>query len=215
MNKIGIIVTTYNRPLIIESFVESIKEFTARHSYQLVVVVDGGDIESYYFAARLGDLAILSSTTREWVAQINLGVSACSSELFCFFNDDTVATRDGWLEDAVNMFNSRFPDGQGLLAFDDGVWGGDHCCFGMTTKTFARSIGGDPLYFPGYVHYGADNEQTDRAKALGKYFNSHIPFRHVRDVDDLSRDGTYGACWRAYKNQDLSLYESRRRNGYR
>ena len=116
--KVTLIVPTYTRLYGLKRLVASVRKNT-RHPYQFLIVVDGGNKETYDWCIAQGLEAVLCSEHRWYVAQMNLGAYICQTELFCYLNDDMVAEQRGWLGKAVRTFRQQFPDGVGLLKLDD------------------------------------------------------------------------------------------------
>ena len=71
-----------------------------------------------------------------------------------------------WLRIAYEVLEQT---GKGLLAFNDGKWGGRIAGFGMVRVQWAKSLYGGPILFPGYRAHKADNELTLVARIMNDF----------------------------------------------
>jgi len=213
--KVTLFVLTYKRLWALQRFVTSVQEHTT-YPHQIIVIVDGNDIESYQWAVDNNLNTTLVSWQREFVAQANLGSFMSDTELFCFFNDDMTATQNGWLSSAVEMFNTKFPDGKGLLSFDDSVQPeGIVATCGLISKTFVKTVYDNTLFYPKYKHYYSDKELTLIAKKINCYCFSGIQFLHSHPCRDRAEnDIVYTQSYDNYWDSDKALFNERQQKGF-
>lgn len=166
--EVTLITLTCKRPEGLRAIIKSIMANTTDIAYKLLVVADNDDTEAYNYCVENDIQCILSNICRDFVAQANMGIYACDTPYFVILADDMEILEPGWLGNALNIFKDRFPDGVGLMAFNDGIQNGRIFATGMSSKKFVHHMGGH-LYYPKYIHYGGDNEVSFTAKQLDLY----------------------------------------------
>lgn len=106
--------------------------------------------------------------------------SVAEKEPFCYFGKDVVF-RDGWLAAAEHCWQQRFPDGLGLLAFQDDKVNEGNASHGMTTRAWLWVVNGEPFFPRGFWHHHCDSDLTVRSKDLKRFMYcpaSHVPHLH-------------------------------------
>lgn len=95
------------------------------------------------------------------------GLMAADTSLVVFITDDIKweEANPNWLDDALTMFNEKFPDGTGVVGLNDGRHGGDIACYSLLSKDFYQ----EHLDWRVYERYSGDNEMTAKAKSLCKF----------------------------------------------
>ena len=101
-------------------------------------------------------------------------VDASTTEFICFLGDDTVP-QPGFLAAALEDIK-RFPDSVGLVAFNDGT-GRQLATHWLASKCMLPLVGGE-FFSTAYKHLFCDNELTDRATSLGRYYYSQTAVVH-------------------------------------
>ena len=215
-NEVTLVVLTCKRPDGIKRILNSIKEKTKDVNYDLVVIADNDDVLAYQHCLENGIKCILSSERRDFVRQANLGIYTCETPLFCVLADDMKIVQDGWLGEAIKTFKERFPDGNGLMSFDEGLQHGRIFTTGLSSKKFVSEMGGN-LYFPLYYHAKADREVTEIARSLNLYhYAENIKVEHFHPTNpDISKrnekDATYIDGERNLRF-DRDLYNNRKQS---
>lgn len=120
-------------------------------------------------AARAGTpgllLAVYDEARTGFVAVANRLFRASASASFGYVAQDAFSGRD-WLARAQAALAK---DRGGLLAFNDGKWGGALAAFGLADRGWAAANYGGDLFYPGYRSHYADAELTVLALAAGKH----------------------------------------------
>lgn len=207
---VTLIVPTYTRLSGLKRLIVSIQKHT-NYPYEILVVVDDGNIATYHWAADKGLFTVLTNNHRWYVAQTNLGVFLSQTELFVYLNDDMEIVETGWLGRAVNLFAQKFPKGSGLLRLNDKCQppGGIATC-GLSSKRFVRAIYGSTFLCFEYTHYASDKELTIVARRAKIYYESDVPIRHHRPQKDPVYDMSAKVNW----DKDQATFERRKAAGF-
>lgn len=122
------------------------------------------------------------------------------------FAADDLEWGDGWWQNAAERL-SQFPDGWGLVGFNDGHWGEELSTHYLMSRRFVVEVLGGVVAWPEYVHSFNDAEVNLRARQAGRYawaedahvYHSHWLFgdRH-RDETDTRTLGGHGAAERTF-----------------
>lgn len=120
-------------------------------------------------AARAGAegllLAVYDDSRAGFVAVANRLFRGSTSASFGYVAQDAFAGRD-WLARGQAALAAR---AGGLLAFNDGKWGGALAAFGLAARGWAAGNYGGDLFHPSYRSHYADAELTVLALAAGKH----------------------------------------------
>lgn len=103
---------------------------------------------------------------------------------------DDVEPLDGWLDEALKVYNESFGDGDGVVSMNNGIWDDrEIACFPLMSVAFYKAFCSPT----GYERYYQDTEWTAKAVCLQRY--AYAPksiVTHVKamDMDDeaLKRD---------------------------
>lgn len=117
-----------------------------------------------------------------------------------------------WLRRAVEAFDATFPDGYGMLGFNDGHWTEEHSPHFLISRALLADLGGWPTW---YDHNYGDTELCQRAMALGVYakapwavlYHDH-PYYAAGNDDSVYQEGRRSA------ERDRLLYEQRKAAGW-
>lgn len=145
-------------------------------------------------------LIVRDSSRRGFVATCNAVVEKAAVKYVVYLAEDAFPGLD-WLRLAHDALERS---GKGLLGFNDGKWRGRIAAFGMVRLDWVRPIYGGPLFYPGYVARGADDELTVIARAQDQY---------VYDPDctlfEYDPDKIFGAG-----KGDRAIFRARFRGGF-
>jgi glycosyltransferase involved in cell wall biosynthesis len=209
---VSLIIPTYSRLDALQNLLATIKAKTVQ-AYAIIILVDNNNRDIYDWAVANHYRAFLSAQHCWYVAQTNLGVAVCKTEFFVYLNDDMEIVQNGWLRDAMTLFQNTFLNGLGLVKFDDGLQpkNGVACC-GLTSKSCAKAIYGGSLLWPGYTHFAADTELTAimRDLMVGCYVSSDIPIAHNRDTTEKIHSISHRLWW----DKDIALLTKRKAAGF-
>lgn len=228
--KVTIVITTYKRPEKLKECIGSIEKYTNPDNYRFLFMVDNADRETYKFLNEKNHPAILLNKQKDWVGLTNSAIAFCETEHFLFICDDWLAVEDGWLEKGMKKFKEKFPDGMGLLIFNDFLQeeyssiihpiklkDGSKipmATHGLSTKSFAQCFETGNLLYPGYKHYSADCELAIRAYLMRKfYYYKDVVLKHNHHIHTGERDEVYNESERLNFQRDLMLFQMRNK-GY-
>ena len=95
------------------------------------------------------------------------GVDRSTGELVMFLGDDTIP-QENFLFHAVVAMHKHFPDLDGLIGLNDGLWKkGELYTHWLASKKLLPFLGGE-FFHTGYAHCGCDSELMERCKSIGK-----------------------------------------------
>lgn len=116
-----------------------------------------------------------------------------------------------WLQRAVSAHRQTFPDGYGMVGFNDGHHETGHSCHFLIDRDLLTHLGGWPVW---YDHNFGDTELCQRAIALGLYVKAPwATLFHDHPYFGGADDQVY-AEGRARVERDQQLYEQRRAAGW-
>ncbi len=146
-------------------------------------------------------LCIEDVDRRGFVATANDAFRRSAAPQFGYVAQDAYAGRS-WLVQAMAKLGEG--DG-GLLAFNDGKWGGALAAFGLVARDWARGNYDGDLFFPGYTSHYADVELTLVAMQQRKF--RFDPLALLVEVD-------YGKDVRTVDAADRLLYHKRAQTAF-
>lgn len=165
---------------------------------EIIVVLDHADIVEREKYDTLGRLITRHLKTRFIVTKErgcwrckNIALESAKHKLIMWTADD-VKPHPGWFAKGIKCFNHHFPDGLGLIAFND-----LHCLdqtagHAITSRRFLKVLFGYPHFPPEFRHFFLDTLVSDRAKAIGRYHfceNAVLEHMHWR-IGKSERDAT-------------------------
>lgn len=110
-------------------------------------------------------LVVLDAARKGFIHIANQVFAATSSTWFGYVAQDAFAGRQ-WLATGVQTLTLK---DKGLLAFNDGKWGGALAAFGLGRRTWLNQNYEGQLFHPGYTQHYADTELTVLAMGNGQY----------------------------------------------
>lgn len=217
--EVTMLILTYKRIDGLKRIVDSIKRTVSpkEPAYKFLIMIDNDDTASYDYCVENGLPCLLANTHNDFVKQANIGMYACESPYVAKFDDDMSITESGWLTKSLSMFKEKFPDGSGIVAFDDDLSNGAVFTTGLISKRVINDLGGH-LFFPLFKHFGGDRETVRLAKELGKYhFTTEIKVNHYhpdhKNQDLVNEDDeTYGISKNKFWRFDQDLKHYRQKN---
>jgi len=133
-------------------------------------------------------------------------------DILVLVSDDMIPTDKNFDTIISTMMERHYPDTDGALHFNDGLFGKD--------RTITLSIMGRKLYkrfgyvyHPDYKSFYCDNEFTDVVYALGKcHYNSFVVIKHEWSGGPNSKDSLYRR--NSGMEGDASVYKRRKALGF-
>jgi GT2 family glycosyltransferase len=219
---ISILLATTGRPDQAEAFTRGLIETTEGHDIELVAAVDA-DNET---ARRLLQLDIplrvrrvidKSSEYRGSSKAWNDALAASTGDPVVLAADD-LEWQPGWLDAALARLQ-EFPDGWGLVGFNDGHWGEELSTHYLMSRRFVREVLGGVIAWEAYRHSFNDREANARARAAGRYAwceNARVLHRHwlfgerPQDTTDTRLLGEHPESQRAFEQREAAGFPPER-----
>ena len=110
-------------------------------------------------------LVVLDDARQGFIHIANQVFNATTSTWFGYVAQDAFAGRQ-WLSTGVQTLMQK---DKGLLAFNDGKWGGALAAFGLGRRTWLSQNYDGQLFYPGYTQHYADTELTVIAIGNAQY----------------------------------------------
>lgn len=152
------------------------------------------------------DIAVVEDDERVgFVKTLNSIARQSNHEAIVYSAQDVMVGQD-WLKNALT---EMMISDAGLVAFNDGKWGGRLASFGLVNMNWIKTIYEDGnIFHPGYhSHYG-DTELTQIAKQQARFFYAETA--NMIEVDYNKASGKGGSIVRA----DKKLYKKRKKTGF-
>lgn len=146
--------------------------------------------------------AIVTNTDGYWNC-MNSVLPLCNNKTILWTADD-IEPRDGWLELARKEFETRYPNGLGIVAMNDLGVRDATCGHAISTTKFLHVLFGNQGFFPhGFHHYFVDTLIADRAKALRRfYFCEEAVVEHMHYLFGKSERDALNASKEPFFGQD-------------
>lgn len=213
---ISVLLATTGRPDMAEAFARSLVDTTAGHSVELVAAVDA-DTET---RRRLEAVEVHDgmSVVMDWRDEHRGCSCAWNDALRLSSGDPVVLAADdlefqpGWLTAALRCL-SGFPDGWGLVGFNDGHWGAELSTHYLMSRRFVTEVLGGVIAWDCYRHSFNDREANARAHAAGRYAwceTARVLHRHwifgdrAQDATDTRTLGSHNDAEQAYARREAA-----------
>jgi len=131
--------------------------------------IDQARLTGEVLTARAGmpmELCIVNDEKRiGFIASLNLAVKESQHNVVVYTAQDVLVGKD-WLK---QVLLTMMVENAGLIALNDGKWGGRLASFGAVQMSWGRKVYGGDIFFKGYHSHYADTELTQISKAQGRY----------------------------------------------
>lgn len=216
---VSILIPTRGRAKQLKKHIGIIRKNTYYVPYELLLMVDEDDEATIRVCEGLELRHFIHSVSEDsrdfFVGKINRGFAESDAEYLIYFSDD-VEVKPNWLMQALKCFTAHFPDGVGVIAFNDGFWKEKLAPHGLVSRKWIDKYQfGKWLLWPEYLHYHGDNEISRVAKRLDKF--AYCPDSkaiHTRPKDVKKRD----AIWREMNEycwpMDTEIFQQRIKQGF-
>lgn len=201
---ISVLLPTTGRPELAERSINGIRETTRDHDVEIICAVDA-DPESRDRLAPLVDQLLYSDEYRGCSNAWNDCLRASNGDPVVFAADDLLWA-PGWLEAALTSL-AEFPDGWGLVGFNDGHWDASLSTHYLMSRRFIVEVLGGVVAWDFYRHSFNDLEVNERAKRAGRYAwcqDAHVTHEHwlfgdrPQDATDTRTLGDHAAAQEIY-----------------
>lgn len=208
--KVSVLFPSTGRPDRAEACLRRLRETTKGYEVEIVAAVDA-DPETCRRIEPLVDVLSVEDDYRGCSRAWNDALGLCSGDPVIFAADDLV-WGDGWLDAALGLL-AEFPDGWGLVGFNDGHWREDLSTHYLMSRRFIVEVLGGVVAWDFYRHSFNDLEVNERAKRAGRYAwcedalvgHEHWVFgqREQDDTDTRLLDA-HGASERIYREREAA-----------
>ena len=210
---ISVLLATTGRPEQVRALIENLRQTTTGHEVELVAAVDAdsktraviaGAVPSMGFRIVLDYQDDYRGSSRAW----NDALAACNGDPVVLAADD-LEFQPGWLDAALQCLTG-FPDGWGLVGFNDGHWGAELSTHYLMSRRFIVEVLGGVVAWQAYSHSFNDREANDRAHMAGRYAwceQAHVRHNHwlfgdrPQDPTDTRLLGEHPASAQAYEQR--------------
>jgi hypothetical protein len=149
-----------------ERCVADIRLTTTDYDVEIIAAVDA-DEETARRLYPLVETVLYSDEYRGCSKAWNDALAATAGDPVVLVADDLIF-RHGWLDAALDELN-RFPEGWGLVGFNDGHFGEELSTHYLMSRRFIVEVLGGVVAWPEYRHSFNDLETTERAKRANRY----------------------------------------------
>jgi GT2 family glycosyltransferase len=163
---ISVLLATTGRPEFAARCVTTLLATTRDHEIEIIAAVDA-DPETRDRLHPFADKLLYSDEYRGSSKAWNDCLAACTGDPVVLAADDLV-WQDGWLDAALAKL-AEFPDGWGLVGFNDGHWNEELSTHYMISRRLIVEVLGGVIMWECYKHSFQDVEINERARAAGRY----------------------------------------------
>lgn len=204
---ISVLLPTTGRPDRAELCVRALRETTTGHEVEIIAAVDA-DETSRDRLRPLADRLLYNDEFRGCSKAWNDCLAVSTGDPVVFAADDLI-WQPGWLDSALEHL-AEFPDGWGLVGFNDGHWGPELSTHYLMSRRFIVQVLGGVVAWDFYPHSFNDAEVCERARAAGRYawcerakvYHEHWLFGdRAQDETDRRKLGEHAAAQQVFEQR--------------
>ena len=166
-------------------------------NFQFLITADRDDTtmnnpEMLDYLAAMEDLVIAYGDSKTKIEACNADIGLIKDwDILVLVSDDMIPIVQDFDKIIVELMEKYFPDTDGALHFNDGLYGQDKCItFSVLGRKLYDRFG--YVYHPSYRSFYCDNEFTDVVRALDKYhYDPRIIVKHEWHGGPNSTDALY------------------------
>lgn len=213
MKWIDVIIPTRNRWVKLQRCLRSMPQTLPQVELNIIIICDGDEVTARQLLDDSNGFFGRIIYVRDHSGSVycrNL-VTQCAEDAVLYATDD-IEFRPDAIEIAVKSMNEHFPDGDGIIGFNQG----DEHSFsatgvGLLGQKFLRRYPQRKLFFPEYFHFSC--QEIERlGNSLGrlhlekeaKLVHYHPSFNH-NEIDQTHKDARF------HRKKDLTISNERRR----
>ena len=189
---VSICVPSLGRPTKLARLLDLIPKTVEFESYEVVIEYD--DFENRQGAPKT----------------LKRAVERARGDLIAFLGNDVIP-RPGWLREAVACMRENFPERDGMVGLNDGIFGpGDAAAHWLCSRKLLPMLDGE-FFHTGYAHVAGDLELTSRCRQAGKYaWAEKARILHDHYCDGAAFDEVYWVASNPKRvDQDHDLLKAR------
>jgi hypothetical protein len=212
---INIVIPTMDRLNLTIGTVDSLRN-SAHKDLLIMIIVDGNkelfmNLSKFYAKNKFFGMNIklhLNPNRIDWPASMNYALSILTEGYFVYASDDLIF-EPRCISNAIKIMENRFPDGDGLIGFNQTNCKGARSAFGMMGQKFIERFKDRQVFCPEYIHFGSDTELGDYASSVKKFWfaEKQCGIYHSRLRDKTYRIG------RKTNKRDVDLKWARKEAG--
>jgi len=189
-----------------------------KHPFEFLITLDCDDPqmntkEVGNFLGEMPNLRFHYGVHKTKMEAINAGMGIIQDwDILVLVSDDMIPTVGQFDAIIVEMMEECFPNMDGALHFNDGLFGGDQC---ITLSIMGRELYEQfgYIYHPSYKSFYCDNEFTDEVYRMKKvHYDPRVIIKHMwkggPQADALYRRNT------GMGRQDEAVYKRRKAAGF-
>jgi hypothetical protein len=140
-------------------------------------------------------------------------VAKAKGSFVSFLGNDTIP-HPGWLRIAMECMLGTFPDGVGLVGFNDLYWADGRCLHWVGAQKILPLLDGE-WFCTQYNHCGVDDELIGRCRQIRKYvWCPEAVVAHDHFTSGAPFDEVYAAGWSTVERDRATLKERSERMGF-
>jgi hypothetical protein len=202
---VSILLASTGRADMAARCVQRLRETTEGHDLEIVAAVDA-DPDTERALGPLVDVMLYSDTYRGCSRAWNDALAVCTGDPVVLAADD-LDWQPGWLDAALGRL-AEFPDGWGLVGFNDGHWGEELSTHYLMSRRLICDVLGGVVAWDCYGHSFIDCETNERARRAGRYAwceAARVPHSHwvfgdrPQDATDTRKLHEHGASEQTFR----------------
>lgn len=169
--KIGYVFASRERPSKFFDCLDNIRSKSESKNYFIIAKIDTDDPKADQYKDKLPlypEVSVKWGHSKNKIDSINRNLSGIeNADIICCHSDDMSFTKF-WYDVLIKeAMKNHFPDFDGMLHFPDQKQKEKVCTYQIVGRKYFQRTG--YIYNPEYESVYCDNEETERAKLLGKY----------------------------------------------
>lgn len=160
------------------------------------------------------NLRVRFDANKTKIQAINVGLEECEDfSILVLVADDMVPETQGFDRTIVQLMNQHFPDGDGVLFFNDGYRGRELNTLPVMGFRYYKRFG--YIYHPDYKSLWADNEFTEVADRLGRQvYVPDVIIRHHHPLNVGQRPDELFCANERWNEHDRAVYLARKAQNF-
>ena len=190
MEKVNIIIPTYDRAKLLKRTIETIIEgdYKAIHIF---IIIDGNKGYCMDFIGSFSSLVTIFGNEKrmDWIYSMNKGLREIGGANPVIYASDDLEFSPCAISEAMAALKEHFPDGDGLVGLSQDI-PSPQASFGLMGRKFIERFPNNQVFCPDYIHYGSDWEIREFALSINKfYFCKDVILKHDRPMDKTMKLG--------------------------